>query len=251
MQRRVTVVTGASSGIGRAVAEELAARGDALVLAARRVERLERLAFELDPSGARVIAVAADLTQAPDRARVIAAAEAAFGRVDALINNAGATVHKGHWWDDPDPLRVLRINLEAAIELTRLVLPQMRARGSGSLVFIGSVAGRVPTHGVYSASKFGLRGFALALRRELLGSGVNVSLVSPGFVRTEFTAGVKLPMPGPQGAARAVADVLDRPRREVTVPAVYALAPLLNGLLPGLADRLVMRVMRRRYQRAR
>lgn len=246
--RRVVVLTGASSGIGLATARELAARGHALVLAARRENQLAALARELDPSGSRVIAVPTDVTDAASRQALIDAAHAHFGQIDVLINNAGVTVEQGWWWDDPDPLRVIRVNLEAPIELVRLVLPQMRSRGSGHIVNIGSVAGRAATNGMYSASKFGLRGFSLGLRRELLGSGVDVSLVSPGFVRSEMTARARLPMPGPEVVARAVAGVLDRPRREVTVPGIYRAVALLDSLLPGLADRIVRRVViARRY----
>lgn len=246
--RRVVVLTGASSGIGLATARELAARGHALVLAARRENQLAALARELDPSGSRVIAVPTDVTDAASRQALIDTAHAHFGRIDVLINNAGVTVEQGWWWDDPDPLRVIRVNLEAPIELVRLALPQMRSRGSGHIVNIGSVAGRAATNGMYSASKFGLRGFSLGLRRELLGSGVDVSLIAPGFVRSEMTARARLPMPGPEVVARAVAGVLDRPRREVTVPGIYRAVALLDSLLPALADRIVRRVViARRY----
>ncbi len=251
-RRRVVVLTGASSGIGLATARELSARGHALVLAARRVGSLAALAHELDPSGSRVLAVPTDVTDAGSRRALIDAAHAHFGRIDVLVNNAGVTVEQGWWWDDPDPLRVLRVNLEAPIELVRLVLPEMRARGEGHIVNIGSVAGRVATNGMYSASKYGLRGFSLGLRRELLGSGVEVSLVAPGFVKSEMTARARLPMPGPEVVARAVAGVLERPRREVTVPGVYRAVAALSGLLPGLADVLVRRVViARRYGHAR
>ncbi|TDE87052.1 SDR family oxidoreductase [Deinococcus sp. S9] len=247
VQPRVVILTGASSGIGRATAQELAARGYRLVLAARRERELAALARALDPSGSRVLAVPTDVTDAADRHALIEAARAHFGRVDVLINNAGVTVERGWWWDDPDPLRVLRVNLEAPIELTRLVLPEMRARRSGQIVNIGSVAGRIPFNGMYSASKFGLRGFSQALRRELLGSGVEVSLISPGFVRSEMTRAARLPMPGPEVVARAVANVLERPRREVIVPAAYRLLVGLDALLPALVDRLVPPIFRRRY----
>ena len=247
--RRVVVLTGASSGIGRAAAEVLAARGHALMLAARREDELRTLARTLDPSGSRVIAVRADVAEQVDREALIAAARAQFGRVDALVNNAGISIARGAWWNNADPLRVLEVNLVAPIELTRLVLPEMRARGSGHIVNVGSVAGRAATHGMYSASKFGLRGFSLALRRELLGSGVHVSLIAPGFLRTELTAGAKLPMPGPEVAARAIADVLDRPRREVIVPWYYAPLAALEAALPSLGDAIVARIRARRYGR--
>ena len=243
----VVVLTGASSGIGRATAFELAGRGHRLVLAARRAEELGRLARELDPSGSRVIAVPTDVADDASRRALVEAAREHFGRVDVLVNNAGVTVERGWWWDDPDPLRVLRVNLEAPAELTRLVLPEMRARGSGHVVNIGSVAGRVPFNGLYSASKFGLRGFSQALRRELLGTGVHVSLIAPGFVRSEMTRAARLPMPGPEIVARAVAGVLERPRREVTVPSAYRLLVWLDAALPGVGDLVVQPVLRRRY----
>ena len=247
--RPVVVLTGASSGIGLATAEELAAQGYALVLAARRADTLRDLARRLDPSGSRVIAVPTDVTDDASRRSLLRAAHDHFGRVDVLINNAGVTVEKGWWWDDPDPLRVVRVNLEAPIELTRLVLPEMQARGSGHIVNIGSVAGRAATNGMYSASKFGIRGFSHGLRRELLGSGIHVSLVAPGFVQSEMTAKAKLPMPGPEVVARAVADVLRRPQPEVIVPRVYAALALMNSVAPKLGDLLVSRVViARRYQ---
>ena len=246
--RPVAVLTGASSGIGEAAARELSRRGYALVLAARRLDKLEFLARQLDPGGQRVVAVQADVADPADRAHLIAEAQRRFGHIDALINNAGISIASGMWWDAPDPLRVLHVNLDAPIELTRLVLPAMRARRRGHIVNVGSVAGSVAFQGIYSASKFGLRGFSLALRRELLGSGVEVSLVSPGFIRTELTQNAKLPMPGPEIVARAIADVLERPRREVVVPGGYRLATLLDQLAPGLVDRAVALIRRGRYR---
>lgn len=237
------VLTGASSGIGEAAAYELAARGYALVLAAQRAERLGALARRLDPSGSRVVAVPTDVTQDAGRRALIAAARAHFGRTDVLINNAGIASGEGDWWDDPDPLRVLRVNLEAPVALSALVLPEWRARGSGHLVNVASVAGHVAVSGVYSASKFGLRGFSRSLRRELWGTGVEVSTVSPGFVRTEMTARSGLPMPGPGVVARALADVLERPRAEVIVPPAYRGLVALDALFPALVDGVLGRAL--------
>lgn len=237
---RTAVVTGASSGIGAATAARLAAEGFDVVVAARRVDRLQELATSI---GAR--AVALDIT---DQASVDAFA-ASLDRVDVLVNNAGVTVERGWWWDDPDPLRVLRVNLETPVEMVRLVLPEMKARRSGHIVNIGSVAGRAATNGMYSASKFGIRGFSLGLRRELLGTGISVSLVSPGFVKSEMTAGASLPMPGPEVVARAVAEVLLKPQREVIVPAPYRVLALLDSVAPALADVIVRRfIIQRRYR---
>lgn len=243
--RPAVLLTGASSGIGEATAYELSARGYALVLVARRAERLHRLARELDPSGSRVIAVPGDVSDSAAREALLAAALHHFGRVDVLVNNAGVGLGGGAWWQDPDWGRVLRVNLEAVMALTALVLPGMLERRRGHIVNVASVAGQVATESVYSASKFGVRGFTFALRRELWGSGVEVSAVSPGFVLTEMTARsrLKLPglsMPGPEVVARAIADVLERPRREVTVPRLYRLAALAEAL-PALADPLIAR----------
>lgn len=245
--RPVVLLTGASSGIGRATATELAGLGYALVIAARRADDLHALARQLDPSGARVLAVPTDVTDDASRRALIAAAHAHYGHIDVLINNAGVTIEKGWWWDDTDPLRVLRVNLEAPIELTRLVLPEFQARGSGHILNIGSVAGRAATNGMYSASKFGIRGFSLALRRELLGTGVHVSLVAPGFVKSEMTASARLPMPGPEVVARAVARVLLRPKAETIVPRLYRPLVWLEGLLPALGDAVVQKLIYRRY----
>ncbi|WP_161881900.1 SDR family NAD(P)-dependent oxidoreductase [Deinococcus alpinitundrae] len=246
--RPVAVLTGASSGIGEATAAELHRRGYALVLAARRLDKLETLCQRLDPSGERSMAVQADVTEDADRRRLVEQATGRFGRIDALINNAGVSIASGPWWDDADPLRVLHTNLSAPIELTRLVLPAMRARRQGAIVNVASVAGIIAFQGMYSASKFGLRGFSLSLRRELMGSGVNVSLVSPGFVRTELTARASLPMPGPQIVAQVIADVLERPRREVVVPGWYKLPALLDTLFPGVVDRVLPLIQARRYR---
>ncbi len=238
MSRRVVLLTGASSGIGEATARELAARGDALVLAARREDRLRALARRLDPSESRVIAVPCDVADPAAREALVRSALDHFGQIDVLVNNAGVGLGGGAWWENPDWPRVLHVNLEAVMALTALVLPGMLARGRGHIVNVASVAGQVATEGAYSASKFGVRGFSHALRRELWSSGVNVSVVSPGFVRTGMTARSRLPMPGPEVVARAIAGVLERPRREVTVPRLYRLAALAE-LVPALSDPLI------------
>ncbi len=245
--RSVAVLTGASSGIGEAAARELLRRGYALVVAARRIDKLEQLLQELDPRGERSLAVQTDVTDPADRQHLIAEAQRHFGRVDTLINNAGISIASGVWWNDADPLRVIETNLNAPVALTQLVLPAMLARRRGQIVNVASVAGLIAFQGVYSASKFGLRGFSLALRRELLGSGVHVSLVSPGFVRTELTARARLPMPGPDRVARAIADVLERPRREVVVPRWYRLPAAIDHFAPGLVDAVVPLIRSRRY----
>ena len=239
------IITGASSGIGEAVARQLASEGHRLVLAARRADKLEALAREINPSGKRVIVAATDVTKAGDLETLVARARSVFGAVGAVINNAGISGaidgKPGKWWlEGPDPSRaLLETNLAAAIELTRLVLSEMLENRAGAIINIGSVAGRIGGSSLYSASKFGLRGFSLGLRRELLGSGVSSSLIAPGYIKTEMTAGVRLPMPGPEIVAKAVSRVLQQPKAEVIVPGWYRGLIWLETLSPVLGDRLL------------
>jgi short-subunit dehydrogenase len=243
------IITGASSGLGEATARLLAANGHRLVLAARRVDALETLAQEINPSGKRVITAACDVTKFDDLENLIARARGVFGPVDVLVNNAGIGGPLGKWWEleRTEFQTVFDTNLIAAVELSRLVLPEMLARHSGHIINMGSVAGRAASSSLYSASKFGLRGFSMSLRRELLGSGVSVSLIAPGFIKTPMTDfGPPLPMPGPEIVARAVLNLLDHPRAEVIVPGWYRPLIWLETLLPGLMDRVIQQNFARR-----
>ncbi len=240
------ILTGASSGLGEATARALAQAGHRLVLAARRAELLEALVKDINPSGKRVIGVVCDVNKPEDLEALVARARAEFGAVQVLINNAGVDSGGQKWWDreSTEIQKVLLTNLVAVFELTRLVLPEMIAERNGHVINIGSVAGRVGVSSLYSASKFGVRGMSLSLRRELLGTGVNVSLIAPGFIRTPMTSkGGKrpFPMPGPEIIASAVLNLLETPKAEVIVPGYYRLLCWLETLMPFLGDRLVQR----------
>lgn len=188
---QVVLVTGASSGIGEATARRLAAAGANLVLAARRADRLNALAREIDPTGRQVLAIPADVTEEHDRHRLVGDAVVRFGRIDALVNNAGFAV-RGPL--ERVPMDLLRENFEtnlfSVVALTQLVLPAMRERRSGRIVLIGSVAGRIarPLSSVYDATKHALEAVADGWRGELLPFGVGVTLIRPGFILTEFSA---------------------------------------------------------------
>jgi NAD(P)-dependent dehydrogenase (short-subunit alcohol dehydrogenase family) len=161
----------------------------------------------------------------------------AFGRVDVLINAAGASWSRPLAVTSPeDVTRMLDANLLAAIQLTREVLPGMLARRHGAIVTVGSLAGRVAMEPLYSATKYGLRGFSLALRRQLAGTGVSASLVSPGNIKTAMTSEVDARMPGPELVATTIADLVVRPRREVVIPRIHYSLAWLEQLFPGLAD---------------
>lgn len=233
------LLTGASGGIGQAIARELSGRGAKLILTGRRADVLESLAVEL---GARALAV--DLSDAEEVERL--AAEA--GVVDVLVANAAIPASgllDSYTVEQID--RSLDINLRAPIVLAHALLPAMVERRRGHLVFIGSLQSKAPTPGaaLYNAAKFGLRGFATALRGDLRASGVGVSIVHPGFIRDAgmfAETGVKLP-PGtgtrsPEDVARAVVRAIERNRGEVDVaPFPLRLGTIIAGLAPDLAGR--------------
>jgi NAD(P)-dependent dehydrogenase (short-subunit alcohol dehydrogenase family) len=233
----VVIVTGASSGIGRVIAVRLAARGDTVVLAARRAAELESVAAEIAAAGGTAVAVPTDVT---DPAAVDALVERALtvtGRIDALINNAGAGGDKSVLADEAEVRAVVEVNLLAPIRLMRAVVPIMREQRSGSIVNIGSVAGEIGISGIYSATKFGLRGMNDSVRRELAGTGIGVTLVEPGHITTDMTAH-RSGLPGPEIVAAAVERALTRPRRRMVVPGKYRAAILLANALPVIPDRL-------------
>lgn len=188
---QVVIITGASSGIGEATARRLARGGAKVVLAARRQDRLDALARELDPSGAAVLAVAGDVTNEADRRRLVEATLAKFGRIDGLVNNAGYGT-RGPL--EIVPVEAIRRNFEtnvfSLIALTQLVLPTMRGQGGGCIVNIGSVAGRIarPLSSIYDSTKHALEALTDGLRGELEPFGVRVSLIRPGYIVTEFVS---------------------------------------------------------------
>jgi NADP-dependent 3-hydroxy acid dehydrogenase YdfG len=162
----VAIVTGASSGIGAATARELGRRGATVVLAARRVGMLEAQVRSIRAAGGEAIAVPADVADASDVSMLAERTLAAFGRVDVLVNNAGAFWSRSLASSSPDQITSLaQVNLVSAMLLTRAVLPGMLERRHGAIISVGSLSGRVAMEPLYSATKYGLRGFSLALRR--------------------------------------------------------------------------------------
>lgn len=186
---KCVIVTGASSGIGAAAARQFAAEGACVVLVARRKEALNAIARDIGAD--RALVVAADVTDAAAMEAMLERTQAHFGRVDILVNNAGCHARGRLEQRSPDELaQMVDVNLKAPVMLCRLVLPYLRRAGGGAIVNVASLAGRVPSGGAatYSATKFGLRAFSLSLAEELEGSGITVSVVSPGLVDTEFFA---------------------------------------------------------------
>jgi NAD(P)-dependent dehydrogenase (short-subunit alcohol dehydrogenase family) len=236
----VAIITGASGGIGSATARELARQGARVVLAARRAEELEALAREITDAGGEALVVPTDVTDRARLEQLVARATETYGRIDILVNNAGIGAPLALAKQPPEFIaELLEVDLVGLIQLTRLALPGMLARKRGAIICVASVAGQIGLEPLYSAAKFGVRGFALSLRRQLRGSGVSVSLISPGFIRTPMTRGLKIPMPGPAPVARAVARLARRPRREVVIPRLYRVPIWIDRYMPWLVDLVV------------
>jgi hypothetical protein len=185
---RTVVITGGSAGIGLSCARQFAEAGANVVMVARGAVELERARAEIAQIGP-VLAIAADVAAADGPERIVSGAVERFGGMHVLVNNAGRHT-RGPFGEqkEPDLAAMVEVNLRAPIVLTRRALPHLLASGGGAIVNVASLAGKVPTVGsvVYSATKFGLRGFSMALADELRGTGVTVSCVSPGPVDTQF-----------------------------------------------------------------
>jgi short-subunit dehydrogenase len=262
MRDKVVVITGASKGIGAELARQLAAKGAKLVLAARGTAELEAVAAECRGLGAQAIAVTADVALERDCHALVAGAHLAFGRIDALVNNAGMTM----WarFEDIADLsileRIMQVNYMGSVYCTRHALPYLRESG-GLIVGISSLAGRtgVPTRTGYSAAKHAMAGFFDSLRIELDGSGVAVTMIYPGFVAT----GIRENAAGPDGkpilvspvkegevmgvaeCARRIVRAIERREREVVMTARGRMGLWLKLLAPSLVDRIARRAIQR------
>ena len=186
---KVVVITGASSGLGEAAARHLSALGATVVLGARRVDRIEALAKELAGKGAKALALATDVTRREDVTRLVDAAVNAYGRVDAIINNAGLMPHsplerlKVDDWD-----RMIDVNIKGVLYGVAAVLPYMTKQKSGHIINVSSVAGHKvgPGGAVYSATKYAVRVISEGLRQEVKPYDIRTTVISPGAVATEL-----------------------------------------------------------------
>ena len=235
LKGKTVLLTGATGGLGRAMAEALAGRGATLVLSSRKPEELDQLALDLPGEGHRRIV--SDLA-APGAAEALVG-EA--GEIDVLIANAGLGANGSIEDFAPEEIeRVVRVNLEVPLRLTRALAPELRRRGSGHIVFVSSLAGKAATAktALYTATKAGLRGFAISLRQDLAGDGVGVSIVCPGFVReagmfarSGRTPPMNLGTTTPEAVAKATVGAIERNRPEVDV------APLRQRVMANFAGR--------------
>jgi short-subunit dehydrogenase len=251
------LITGASQGIGRALAEVAAARGAKVLAAARSEPLLRELADQVRARGGTLETVVADVTAAADRRLMVDAAVRHFGGLDILINNAGIGA-TGHFVEcSADRLRrIMEVNFFGLVETTRACLPLLRQGQRPAVVNISSVAGKraLPARSEYSASKFAVQGFSEALRAELAKDGIDVLVVCPGLTATNFSRNMLeqkalMPLDHLRGmtseqAAVATLRAVERGRDEVIFTFQGRLIALVSRFLPRLADRFAARKVR-------
>jgi short-subunit dehydrogenase len=239
------LVTGASAGIGREIARELAAQGADVLLVARREERLRELAVEFTAQGRRAEFVAGDITDPATRTAAIAAAKERLGGLEILVNNAGVGAMGPFTDADPGRLRrIFEVNFFAPVELIRAALPLLQEGRRPIIVNVASILSHVglPNISEYSASKFALRGFSEVLRAELHPKGVDVLVISPATVATEMWE-TMLEVKGdtswrasqgdtPRHIARKVVKAIRRGRRELLPGAIPKLVHSFHRLCP-------------------
>lgn len=252
MQNKVIIITGASSGIGAAVARRLGRDGMRITLAARRIQNMEKVAEEVRMSGGEALVVPTDVTVPAEVDSMVQATLAKWGRVDVLFNNAGAGLNQPfEESNNSQILNIVNTNLVAVMMCAHAVLPVMLKQKNGHIINNSSIAGLVAVSTVYSATKYGVVGFSDSLRRELLKTGVNVSALCPGFTPSEFSANLRRHVEGHSNAPRypglmpvsyvadQVAWLMNHPRRIHVIPKSWRMLVLIADLFPGLADWLV------------
>lgn len=257
---KVIAITGASAGIGRAVAELAAAGGAAVVLSARRADALANVAAAIVASGGRAIAVPSDVTNESDMQTLVARAIDTYGRLDVMICNAGIGYHDQFEATPVDAMRrLVDVNLMGTLYAAHAALPHFRARGTGHIIAISSIVGRrgIPGSALYSATKSAQIGLIEGIRAEVFGTGIHASLVYPISTETEFRSAIKRdfgqethgsgPKQSAAHVARAIVNCIERPRAEVYPHRASKLLAVLSVIAPTLADRFVQKYTRRAH----
>jgi short-subunit dehydrogenase len=265
LEGKVVLITGASSGFGADSARRFAQKGARVVLAARRIEKLQRLAAQIHEEGGEALAVPVDVANRADIEIMVQSVLEIYERVDILFNNAG--FGRLDWLEALSPERDIEtqiaVNLTGLIQVTRAVLPYMIARGEGHIINMSSVAGwtAAPLYSVYAATKFGVRGFTDALRREVRPLGIRVSGIYPGPATTEFgkhtgsekyKKDISLPSwvwMSSDYVAQRVVRLAEHPRRTLILPWWFGMVIFLDNHFPRVSD-LLQGAFSRRYHHA-
>jgi short-subunit dehydrogenase len=255
LKGKVVLITGASSGFGKDAAYLFAAEGAKVILAARRLDRLQKLADSIQQAGGEAFAVPVDVTQRVEIDLMIRTVIEIYDQIDILFNNAG--FGRLDWLDKLEPTRdidtQIRVNLTGLVHVTRAVIPYMKIRRSGHIINMSSIAGwlAAPSYTIYAATKYGVRGFTTALRRELAPFGIKVSGIYPGPAHTEFGWGnrkrrrpkwLNLFFIPAENVSHRVIQLAKHPRRTVIVPWWFALIAWGENHFPGIADYLIQKV---------
>jgi short-subunit dehydrogenase len=255
------LITGASQGIGKSLAELAAARGVKVLAAARSVELLEELAKQVRLSGGVLETVQADITSPLDRQRMVEAAQRHFGGLDILVNNAGIGA-TGHFADvSGERMRkIMEVNFFGLTETTRVFLPVLKLGHNPAIVNISSIAGLrgIPARSEYSASKFAVQGFSEALRAELAKDGVDVLVVCPGFTATNFSQNMieqkaliqydHLRGMSSEQVAQATLKAIAKGKNEIHLTLQGKLVALVSRFFPRIADRIAKKKVRALFQ---
>jgi len=262
LSEKVILITGASSGIGHATALMLAPERVKLVLVARRENLLKDLAEQCGRGGSTALVLPLDLRSPDQVKKMIHSVLNEFGRIDVLVNNAGFGYYGTVENTPPDIVReIFNLNFEASLLAMQLVIPSMRQQGSGHIINVSSIAGKrgLPLSGIYCATKFALNGISEALRIELQGSGIEVSLVNPAATETEFGTNVRYGdvtrkfkamgrVQSAEEVALAIVQCMKQPKKEVYPYRVGKLVVWANALIPSMVDKVMIRLYRNRMQ---
>jgi short-subunit dehydrogenase len=262
---KVIIITGASSGIGRATALALARERTRLVLVARRQSLLAALEEEVRQAGSTALTMPLDLRQRAQVELMIRSTQERFGRIDVLINNAGF----GYWGTVEDtPAEVVReildLNFDAPLFASQLVIPIMRAQGRGHIINVSSVVGRrgLPLSGIYCATKFALQGISESLRLEVKDDGIDVSIVNPAATHSEFGEHVRFGkvqarfkatghVQPAEEVGKAIVKCIKKPRVEIYPNKLSRLLAWAGAVAPGITDRVLYKFLRDRIRVAR
>jgi short-subunit dehydrogenase len=251
-KNKVIVITGASSGIGRATALAVGRAGASVVVAARRLERLQQVAADIETSGGKVLVVQTDLSEPAQIESLIQKSLEKFGRIDVLINNAAAGVYATLEETTPEQMeRLWRVNYMATFHGIKNILPVMRKQNSGQIITIASMSGRrgASFKSAYSATKFAQIGLMESLRMELINTNIRCTLIFPGGTETEFFEALENPgnrdvklygaVQTAEEVAEAILKAIEKPQTEVITQKLGRLQIVLNAISPDFADWLV------------